>query len=110
MKIGVVGAGALGLTFAAALSSANDVVLLARRRSVAELIAREGAGIARDDGIEHFRVRITVDPHEMADRDALLVAVKAHATGEALGALRGVLGPHALVASVQNGIENVADA
>ena len=111
MKIGIVGAGAIGLTFAAALARANDVVVLARRAAVAELIARDGIAIEDAPGeVRHVMVRATTDPRELRDRDALIVAVKAYATDAALAPLRGVLAPHALVASVQNGLGNVEAA
>ena len=107
MKIGIVGAGAIGLTFAAALSRAHDVVVLARRSSVAELLERDGIALANEHGTEHAPVRATVDPNAFADRDAVIVAVKAYATAEAVAPLHGTLLARALVASVQNGIDNV---
>ena len=110
MKLGIVGAGAIGLTFAAALTSAHDVVVLARRPAVAELLARDGIAIAGEKAGEHVPVRATADPRAFADRDAVIVAVKAYATAEALAPLRGVLQAHALVASVQNGLGNVEAA
>ena len=109
MKIGIVGAGAIGLTFAAALAAAHDVVLLARRSAVAEGIARDGIEVDAAGEVRRAAVRVTVEAGALADRDALIVAVKAYSTSEALAALRGVLPSHALVASVQNGIDG-ADA
>jgi 2-dehydropantoate 2-reductase len=120
MKIGIVGAGAIGLTFAAALARTNDVIVLARRPELAELLARDGIAIERAgtnartksdaDEIDHVRVAASADPHALADRDAVIVAVKAYATAEALSPLRGVLPAHTLVASVQNGLGNVEAA
>jgi 2-dehydropantoate 2-reductase len=110
MRIGIVGAGAIGLTFAAALTSTHDVIVLARRPAVAELLGRDGIAIARDTALEHIPVRATTDAHAFADRDAVILAVKAYGTTEALVPLRGVLPPHALVASVQNGLGNVEAA
>jgi 2-dehydropantoate 2-reductase len=107
VKIGIVGAGAIGLTFAAALASAHDVVVLARRTAVAELLNRDGIGLAGDAQTNQIAIRATVDPRAFADRDAVIVAVKAFATTEALAPLRGTLLARALVASVQNGIDNV---
>jgi 2-dehydropantoate 2-reductase len=107
VRIGIVGAGAIGLAFGAALVRAHDVVVLARRSAVAETIARDGLEV--DDGgeVRHVAVRVTTDPSAFADRDAVIVAVKTHATADALAPLRGVLLPRALVATVQNGIDNV---
>jgi 2-dehydropantoate 2-reductase len=126
MKIGIVGAGAIGLTFAATLARTNDVVVLARRPELAKLLAREGITIERAgtkartdtkseadsdaDEIEHVRVAASADPRALADRDAVIVAVKAYATAGALAPLRGVLRAQTLVASVQNGLGNVEAA
>ncbi len=41
MRIGIVGAGAIGLTFAAALAAAHDVLVLARRPQIAALLERD---------------------------------------------------------------------
>lgn len=106
MKIGIVGSGAIGLTFAAALAPANDVVVLARRAAVADVLARDGIAIETRSGIAHVPVRATADARALSGCDAVLVAVKSFDTAGALEPLRGVLAPHALVASVQNGIDN----
>ncbi|MDQ6942984.1 MAG: 2-dehydropantoate 2-reductase [Candidatus Eremiobacteraeota bacterium] len=107
MKIGILGAGAIGLTFAAALARVHDVVLLARRSAVAEMILRDGVALEAGDGARRVAVRATTDAGSFAGCDAVIVAVKAYATANALAPLRGVLPPHALVATVQNGIDNV---
>jgi 2-dehydropantoate 2-reductase len=107
VKIGIVGPGAIGLTFAAQLARAHDVVVLARRGDVVAVLARDGIGLADERGIRYVRVRATVDPRAFADRDAVIVAVKAYATGDALAPLRGVLRRGALIASIQNGLGNV---
>ena len=110
MRLGIVGAGAIGLTLGASLAQAHDVVVLARRPEIAALLERDGISVLRDDATNYVRVRATTDPRDFADRDAVLVAVKSYATAGALAPLRGVLAPHALVASIQNGIDNVAAA
>lgn len=110
MKIGIVGGGAIGLTFAAALAPLHDVVVLVRRAEVADALARDGIAVAVDGETTYVPIRATLDAAAFADRDAAIVAVKAYATREALAPLRGILPPHALVASVQNGIDNAAAA
>jgi 2-dehydropantoate 2-reductase len=106
MKIGIVGSGAIGLTFAAALAPAQDVVVVTRRPAVAELLARDGIAIDAASGLTHVPVRATADVDALGDRDIVIVAVKSFDTARALEPLRDVLAPHALVASVQNGIDN----
>jgi 2-dehydropantoate 2-reductase len=110
VKIGVLGAGAIGLTLAAGLSRANDVAVLTRRADVAELLERIGIEVEAGGEVRTVRVRATANPRELAGCEAVLVAVKAHATASALEPLRGVLQPSALVASVQNGIDYLAVA
>jgi 2-dehydropantoate 2-reductase len=109
VKIGIVGAGAIGLTFAAALARAHDVILLARRSAVVEIILRDGVAVETANGSESLAVRTTTDAAAFADREAVIVAVKTYATADAVAPLRGVLPARALVATVQNGIDN-ADA
>src|SRR3982074_686688 len=104
MKIGIVGAGAIGLTFEAAHAGVHDVVVLARRGASAEAIARAGVTIECGYEVGNARVRATTDARALADREAVIVAVKAYSTVEALAPLRGVLPSGTLGASVQNGI------
>lgn len=106
MKIGVLGTGAIGLTLGAALAHAHDVVVVARRAAVAEILNRDGIAVERDGQIAHVRVVASAAASAFADREVAIVAVKTYATGAALAPLRGVLPADALVASVQNGIEN----
>ena len=42
MKIGIVGAGALGTLFGQRLAASNEVVLLEQRREVVDAIRRDG--------------------------------------------------------------------
>ena len=81
--------------------------MLARRSAVAETIARDGIEVDDDGDVRRFAVRVTTDAKAFADRDAVIVAVKTYATADALAPLRAVLAPHALVATVQNGLGNV---
>lgn len=107
VKLGVVGAGAIGLTLAAQLAHAHDVVVLARRPDVAAALERDGISLVDEGDARCVRVRATADARAFADRDAAIVAVKSYATAEALAPLHGVLDRRALVASVQNGLGNV---
>ena len=107
VKLGVVGAGAIGLTLAAQLAHAHDIVVLARRADAAAALERDGIALIDDHGVRHVRVRAVVDARAFADRDAVIVAVKSYATADALAPLHGILHRRALVASVQNGIGNV---
>jgi 2-dehydropantoate 2-reductase len=110
MKVGIVGAGAIGLTLAAELATVHDVVVLTRRTALAGQLERDGVAVCGDGATRFVPVRATADPHGLAGCDAVIVAVKSYATADALAPLRGVLPRHTLVASVQNGIGNVEAA
>jgi 2-dehydropantoate 2-reductase len=110
VKIAVVGAGALGLTFAAALAPAHDLVVLARRAEVAHALTRDGITVDADGHTAVVPVRATIVPDDLRERDVWLVAVKAYATRDALTPLADALPPNVLVASIQNGIDFAADA
>jgi 2-dehydropantoate 2-reductase len=105
MRIGILGGGALGLTFAAALASAHDVVVLVRRRELAERIVGDGIALVDAGETEHVRVEASVEPRALADREALIVAVKAYATRTALAPLRDLVRAETLIVSVQNGLD-----
>ena len=107
MKIGIVGGGALGLVFAAALTPHHDVTLLVRRAAVADELRAGGIAAERDGLVTTIPIRATVDAHDLAACDAVLVAVKAAATHDALAPLAAVLRAGALVVSLQNGIDHV---
>jgi 2-dehydropantoate 2-reductase len=80
VKIGIVGAGALGTVFARALSSHGPVALLYRND----------------------------EPSPLADADVVIVAVKTYDTVAALSRLRYVLRPDAAIVSLQNGLLQLA--
>lgn len=101
----MVGAGAIGLALAAGLARAHDVVVLARRPEAAAQLARDGVTVVAEE-VRSVALSASADPRAFADREAVIVAVKSHATRAALAPLHGVLPPGALVVSVQNGLDN----
>ena len=80
MRLGIVGAGALGTFFANALERVASI----------EILRRGG------------------DPLRLARVDAVLLAVKTYDTTAALSPLRGALGPKTAIVSLQNGLLQVS--
>lgn len=112
MKIGIMGAGAVGCWIGGCLAAhGEDVVLVARPRVKEELEA-SGLRVVDIGGKERASLRMggdarcAVDPAALADRDAVLVCVKSAQTEEVGAALAPVLGTRAVVASLQNGVRN----
>jgi 2-dehydropantoate 2-reductase len=103
--VGVVGAGALGTLFGAALARTCDVRVLTRDTRTARAIANRG-GLVVDDETPRF-VRVSEDPSVFDGVDIVLLAVKTFATAEALRPLRSQLRKHQPIVSIQNGLEAV---
>lgn len=107
-RIGVVGAGAWGMTYAKVLAdSGREVLLWARRASVAEAINAEGRNPDYLPEI-HLPDAITAETdleRAVADCDAVALAVPSQNLREMLTVLRGLLPPRGPVISLAKGIE-----
>lgn len=111
MKIGVVGAGAIGSYLGGRLvHHGNDVIFVRRRRPTEDLrstgITLHGLGSMHAVRIDPKDLRIESDPSSLADRDVVLVCVKSGQTQEVASDLARVLAPDATVVSMQNGVRN----
>ncbi|HZO94633.1 MAG TPA: 2-dehydropantoate 2-reductase [Candidatus Baltobacteraceae bacterium] len=102
MRIGIVGAGALGTLFGERLAAANEVVLLDRKPEVVEALRRRGAIL---DG-EARPVEATHHARDLFKVQALFVFVRATDTLRALRPFAGELNPSAAIVSLQNGLGN----
>ena len=102
MRIAVVGMGAIGATFAAALERRghDDLVLGARTPRDRLTVEREG------EPPQALRAPVLTDPAGGRGRaDWLLLAVKAHQTAGAAPWLDALAGPDTTVVVLQNGVE-----
>jgi 2-dehydropantoate 2-reductase len=101
MTIAVVGTGAIGATFAAALERAgHELILGARRPADAIAIERDG------EPPQPLRAPVLTDPAAAGGRaDWVLLAVKAHQTAGAAAWLDALAGPGTTVVVLQNGVE-----
>ncbi len=102
LKIGIVGAGALGTLFGQRLASENDVVLLERHRDVVDAIRRSGVSV---DG-EARSAAITSEPRDLYGVQVLFVFVRATDTLRALRPFAAELSPATAIVSLQNGLGN----
>jgi 2-dehydropantoate 2-reductase len=102
VKVGIVGAGALGALFGQRLAAGNEVVLLERKREVVEAIREHGL---RVDG-ESRAARATSEPRELYGVQVLFVFVRATDTLRALRPFAAELSPATAIVSLQNGLGN----
>ena len=103
MKIGIIGAGAIGGWVAARLALAgNEVSVLARGDTLHAL--RQGLSITEHGAAEIASVRALQEPAELGIQDVLVIAVKAPALAEASQLARDMISPDTLVVPMLNGV------
>ena len=104
MKVGIVGAGAIGGFLGARLArSGVDVTLVARGPHL-NAMRQSGLRVIDSGGEWTVRVDATDDFAAMRDADAVFVTLKAHSLPPVAERLAAGLGPDAVVVSGQNGI------
>jgi 2-dehydropantoate 2-reductase len=104
MRIGIIGAGALGTLFGYRLARDHDVTLLERRLDVVAAI-RDG-GLRDAEGGERRNVAISASARDVFASQMLFIFVRATDTMRALRGFVNELDPSCVIVSLQNGIQN----
>lgn len=105
MRVGVLGAGAVGCYYGGMLARAgHDVVLVGRPVHVEAM--RDGLRVQTAQFDERVPVRASTDAAALADCDVVIVAVKSGDSTAAGEQLAEHLRADALVMSLQNGVDN----
>lgn len=108
MKIGILGAGAVGCAYGHLLHrGGQDVTLVDVWAEHIERIRSTGLEVEGAGTTLTARIYATTDASELRDAEAVLVLVKAFANETAGAALAGALAPGSIVVTLQNGIGNV---
>lgn len=108
MKIAIVGPGAVGCLFAAALSKAGqEVWLVDHHAERARQLARRGVFVSGLVGEYQASVHATTEPKEVGGAALALIAVKAYATEVAAQAAQAALAPDGYALTLQNGLGNL---
>jgi len=103
MKIGIIGAGAIGGWIAARLALAgNSVSVLARGETLEAL--RGGLFVHADGVTERAEVCASAKATTIGPQDVLVIAVKAPALAEVAGLVGAMIGPETLVVPMLNGV------
>jgi 2-dehydropantoate 2-reductase len=103
MRIGVMGAGAVGTYVGALLAGTYDVVLIGRP-DVADAINDHGIRVSGKTEL-HTRVEASADPGALKGCEFVLLTVKAYDTAEAAGQVATAV-PMAMLVTLQNGLDN----
>jgi 2-dehydropantoate 2-reductase len=107
MRIGVMGAGAVGAYFGAKLAAAgHDVAFIARGGHLGAM-THQGLRIISPNGNLHIRSGVfSADPTDAGIVDMILFCVKSYDTETAAAALGPMVGDHTTILSLQNGVDN----
>jgi 2-dehydropantoate 2-reductase len=103
MRIGIIGAGALGTLFGYRLALGNDVSMLEIRADVVAAIREMGLGGAEDT---RRSVRISSSARDLFGSQVLFLFVRATDTMRALRPFVNELDPSCVIVSLQNGVSN----
>ena len=107
MRVAVLGAGAMGSIFGAALSRAGcEVVFFDRNREAAEAINRDGLQLSGVLGNTALRLPATTDPAALGLVDLALVLVDSGSTAAVAEVAETCLKPDGVALTLQNGIGN----
>ncbi len=103
IKIGIIGAGAIGTLFGYKLAASNDVTMLEVRPDIVATIKRDGLRLGDGEG---RRVSVTSEPRDLFGVTVLFIFVRATDTLHALRPFLSELNPSTAIVSLQNGIGN----
>jgi 2-dehydropantoate 2-reductase len=107
-KVAVVGAGAVGSFYGAMLARAGQRVVLIGRPPHVAAIERDGLKLDMTGQIETIRTDASTELAAVRGADLVLFCVKSTDTDAVARELAPLLEPHAVVLSLQNGVENAA--
>lgn len=106
MRIGVMGAGAVGCYYGAMLALAGHEVRLVGRPAHVDAMASRGLRLERHSGEAQVRVQASREASVLRGVELVLFCVKSTDTERAAAAIAPHLDPAAAVLSLQNGVDN----
>ncbi len=109
MKIGIVGAGAMGCVYAALMADAgNEVWAIDTWQAHVDAMAANGLRLEGASGDRTVALGATSDPAAVGPCDLVIIATKAPQVEEAATSARALLGPETPVLTIQNGLGSAA--
>jgi 2-dehydropantoate 2-reductase len=106
-RVAVVGAGAVGGYFGGMLARAGAPVVMIGRPEFVEAVKKDGLLLDTLQFKENVRVEAATELAAARGADVVLFCVKTTDTASTAHALTPLLAPNAIVASLQNGVDNV---
>jgi 2-dehydropantoate 2-reductase len=107
MKIGVIGAGAMGSLFGSLLAEAgNEVWLCDIREDHIQAVNQDGLMVEYEAKTREVRLNATTDPHKIGKCELVLIFVKSTQTESAAKTAAQLSGRDGFVMTLQNGMGN----
>jgi len=106
MRIGIIGAGAIGGVLGARLALAGETVTFIEANPAhAEAIRSQGMRVQSEgDDIVARDVKVSATFDDAGPQDLVIIAVKAHQISRLVPGIRRLFGPDTIVMTVQNGV------
>lgn len=106
MKIGIMGAGAVGAFFGSVLHKAGHEVTFIARGKHLKAMRENGLTVKSNQDIMKVEGIFSDDPAALSDSDIVLVCVKSNDTEETAKSLKNVLREDTYILTLQNGVDN----
>lgn len=107
MKIGSIGAGAMGCIYGMYLSAKNEVLLVDVVKAHVDAINEKGLSFTHLDGVtKNYKIKATLDTAGCEPAELVILLTKGYQSAQALEANSSLIGPETLVLSLQNGYGN----
>lgn len=104
MKVGIVGAGAIGCWLGAGLAKAGHDISVFARGSTRDALERDGLRLTDGGKTEAFPVAVADDARRLGPQDLVIVAVKAPAMAAVAAAVGAMIGGGTIVLPAMNGV------
>lgn len=109
MKVGIVGAGAMGCVYAALMADAgNEVWAIDTWQAHVDAIAANGLRLEGKSGDRTVSIGVTSDPTTVGSCDLVIIATKAAQVEAAAAGARSLMAPETLALTIQNGLGSAA--
>ena len=104
MKIGIVGAGAIGLWLAGRLASAGSTISVLARGQTLKTLVQSGVTVITAEGTRSAGVSASDRPADFEHQDLVIFAVKGQDLPNAAEAAQPMIGPSTLLLPAMNGV------
>jgi len=108
MKIGIIGAGALGSLFSHFFHEhLIELVIFEKDQATVDRINEDGLSFTKGESSKHFKPSISSSPGILSDAEIVFLFVKSYSTIDALQSVSDHLNKNSIIVSLQNGLGNI---